>query len=71
MEINLLTCEFEGEGVNIVATIKKLGKPIVRFNCQTKYMDTALEGVEEVLDNIDLKEAVKLSDHEPEICSSE
>ncbi len=65
MEFNLLTCEFEGEGINIVATIKRMGKPIIRFNCQTRHMETALKGLEEVLDNINLEEAIKLADLEP------
>ena len=67
MEFNLLTCELEGEGINITATIKKQGKPIIKFNCKTKYIDTALEGLEEVLNSIDLYEAIRLSDYEPEL----
>lgn len=58
MEINLFTCEFEGEGINIQATIKKLGKPIIKFNCQTKYMDRALENIEEMINCINFETVV-------------
>jgi len=64
MEINLYTCEFVGEGINITAIIKCQGKPIVEFNCRTKYIDTAMKSVEEVMNNISFYEAIKLSDHE-------
>ena len=68
MEFNLLTVEVEGVGDNITATIKNMGKGIVKFNCKTKHLDTALEGFEEVIGNLNLNEAIKLSDFEPEVC---
>lgn len=61
MEFNLLTCEFEGEGSNIIATIKQLGEPLLKFNCQTKHMDTAIQVMEEVLDNLCVGDAVQLA----------
>ncbi len=67
MEFNLITCEFEGEGINIVATIKKMGKPVMKFNCKTKYMDTALAGVEDILRKINLDKPIKLCGYEPEL----
>lgn len=70
MEINLLTCEFQGIGLNIIAIIKREGKPIMKFNCQTKHIETALEGLDEVLENLNLEEAVKLSNFELEVLSS-
>jgi hypothetical protein len=66
MEINLYTCEFVGEGTNITAIIKCQGKPIAKFNCRTKYINTAMKAVEDVMSNISFYEAIKLSDHDPE-----
>ena len=66
MEINLYTCELVRIGLNITAIIKCQGKPILQFNCKTKYVDTAMKGVEEVMRKIDFWGASIESDYEPE-----
>ncbi len=46
----LIDYELEDIGINIKCIVLCLNKPILKFNCRTKYEDTAEESIQEVFE---------------------
>ena len=56
-EIVVLTCEFEGEGINIKGKLKRNGKEIIKFNASSKYLETLEKELDKMIfDDIKWKE---------------
>jgi len=58
-EIVVLTCEIEGEGINITAKLKRCGREIISFNASSKYLETLEEELDNVISKINWEKLLK------------